>query len=588
MTERKTDGDLTGYPSIDKPWLNYYKQYPNYDTPSPDCGIYEFLKKCNSRHMQGTALNYFGRKISYRKMLEEIDYIAELLREIDVNKGEIISVCGLNTPEFFEIIYAINKAGAVSNLIGLTSPIADLHEQIITAQSRVVFVIDIALDTILEAAKNSKVETIIYVPIEQSMPFAIKCAMKSKKKLSGKHSPRREQVSGITICEWGKWANKREIRKREMPMIDPSDLALIVYTGGSTGVPKGVMLSNKNMNSYYVNFLKANMEGLNQYCRGDRFLAYVPIFLAFGVNACGHAPLCFSMELILAPDPDPFSVIKVLLKEKPNHVIGGKPLIDGWTAQADKYKTNYSFVHSVMYGGEGADESWEKKSEDVLIKHHMSVPIYNGYGMTETAGAIMFACKNAKTRLLTFPDVNVRIVDPEDCYTELGYETEGELCFSSDIVMMGYFRNDSETMKVIFEQDGQRWIKTNDLAKMSADGTIIITGRIKRIYYKLAQNNMLVRVYPMRTEEEIKTLPEIKKCAVLGVRDSKTSYKTVCYLVAEMGYKFDEIRESVDRICKEHLPESHIPDEYIFVDEFPLTRAGKVDYKALEKQYEEA
>lgn len=566
------------FPSEEKRWRKYYGD-KNGNTLPLEGGMYEFLCNCNKHRLSNNAFDYYGKKITYKQMFENIDIIANALFALGIRRGDIVTVCGLNTPEFFELVYAINKVGAISNLVGLTSSIRDLHQQIVDAKSRVVFVIELACEKIIEASKGSEIDRIIKIPIEHSMPKVMQFAVRLKT-----DSSRIKKANTENIISWREFillgANEHDA---DWIRIHSDDLALIVYTGGSTGIPKGVMLSNKNLNSYYINLKKANEVGLNCYRETDKFLACAPLFLAFGISSCGHGALCHSMELILAPNPDPQTVVGLILKKKPNHIAAGKPLIDAMVSMAlRKGNTDYSYIKSVMYGGEPADEKWERKAENILKHKNLNASILNGYGMTETSGEIMFAFHDKRTRLLTFPDVDVEIVDPEDCTIEYGYNTEGELCFSADTVMMGYYKNDSETSNAIFEKDGKRWLKTHDLAMVTDDGTISITGRIKRIYYKLSSDNVIIRVYPMRIEEVVTLSPDIEKCAVVGVRDEKTAYKTICYLICSPEKKNERTLENVKRLCHDNLPDSHVPDEYIFIDEFPLTRAGKVDYKKLE------
>ena len=283
---------LTGYPSIDKPWLKYYKttHEPN-DIPSPDCSMVDFLYQCNKNRLDNTALNYYGTRISFGRMFERIDQVASALRAYGVCKGDFVTLCALNTPEFVYLLYALNKIGAISNWIGLTSPCEDLHEQLVSTNTRVVFTISIAYHQIAEAAKGSNVERIITVPIEESMPIWLRIMVKLKSK-RGNHS-------GI---QWRHFVKSAQ-EKSEATPVAPNDLAIIEYTGGSTGVPKGVMLSNRNLNSYYCNLYKTNESFLFAYNEKDTYLGGVPLFLAYGISAGCHAPLAHSMELVLSPDP---------------------------------------------------------------------------------------------------------------------------------------------------------------------------------------------------------------------------------------------------------------------------------------------
>ena len=569
----QTDGQ-TNYPSVERPWCKYYnKILKAHYALSPDCSMETFLRLCNKDKQNLAALNYFGTRISYQSMFEWIDRVAAALQKTGVKKSDIITLCALNTPEFVYFLYAINKIGAVSNWVGLTSPVSDLREQLTSTKSKLVFVIDVAYEQIQEASQGTEVEKIITVSLGASMPKLLKFLYGLKK---------HEQNQNNT--DWKSFICGAGDARPAVVEGTGDDLAVIEYTGGSTGVPKGVMLSNRNLNSYYINFLGANDLGYTIYKPGDRFLACVPLFLAFGVSTAGHGCLCHSQELILAPDPKPDALGKLIIKSKPNHIIAGRVQIDGFIKEACRAKKDLSFIKSVMYGGEATDKIWEQESQDALGRYGMKARILNGYGMTETSAAILFNPVCDTKGLLPFANVNIMITDPDDSQIEMGYDTEGELCLSSDTIMTGYFQNEAETEKVIFYKNGLRWLRTQDLAAISPEGRVRLTGRMKRIYHKLSSGKVGVRVYPMRIEECINEEPTVEKCAVVGVPDDETAYRTIAYIIPRKGNDHDsQLEELISKHCHEKLPESHIPDEYRFVSEFPLTRAGKIDYRALER-----
>ena len=565
---------MTGYPSIDKPWVKYYsKEDSKQRIPSPDCSMIDFLRQCNANNLDWPALDYFGAKTSFRDLFDAIEHTAAALQKRGVKKGDFVSLCGLNTPEFYILLYAVNRVGAVSNWLGLTSTILDLREQLASTGTKLVFVIDLATDKIREAAQGTGVTEIISIPLSASMPPLLRFlyGLKNRSSKSG-------------LVSWKNFLRNAGDEKAQAVTVRGDDLAMIEYTGGSTGVPKGVMLSSKNLNSYYVNFSKANACGLSSYQKQDRYLAGVPLFLAFGVSGACHGPLSHGMTLVLAPDPNPEALGKLILKRKPNHIIAGRVQIDGFVLAANSSGIDLSYICSIMYGGEASNRIWEQETAAMLQKHRMEAPILNGYGMTECSACILVATKECPEGLLPLGNVNVKITDPDDPYTELGYDTEGELCLCSDTVMLGYYQKEEETERLIFEVDGKRWLRTRDLARISPDGHILLTGRIKRIYHKLSPEKLGVRVYPMRIEECISALPEIEKCAVVGVKDDKTAYRTIAYLILkDQTSNTAAARKRIEDSCKTSLPESHVPDEYVFVTEFPLTRAGKVDYRTLEK-----
>lgn len=564
---------LTSYPSKDKRWLRYYPKSSNFFL-NPNTSMYQFLYSCTKNNMEYVAMNYFGNKITYRDLFSKINKTASALRSYGIKKGDIVSLCALNTPEFVYLLYAINKIGAISNWLGMTSTESDLREQLISTNTKVVFTIDIAYELIKKASNKTGAEKIICVSIENSMSLLARTILKLKKA--------KQPENGIP---WNSFISSAENIKAETIEVDPNDMTMIQYTGGSTGTPKGVMLSNKNLNSYYKNFVDANVNGITSFEAQDKFLFGVPLFLAFGVSSCCHGALCHSLELVMSPDPDPDIGIRMIFKQKINHIIGGRLLMDGLVEKAQKTRIDLSYIKLMMYGGEETNKTWEESITNRLKRNNVNAPLINGYGMTETSAAILVAPDNNTDGLIPFMNVDVRIVNPDNLQ-ELDYNTEGELCLSSDTVMIGYYKNKLETSEVIFEDDGKRWIRTRDLATISPEGIIKITGRIKRIYSRLTPDRVQIRVYPMKIEETILKEGIVKNVAVVGVKDEKLAYRTVVYLILEDSSKdANEIQERINKICKEKLPESHMPDEYVFLDEFPITRAGKVDYRKLEEYH---
>ena len=566
--------ELTGYPSIDKPWLKYYSEEA-INAPLPDCSMYEYLYDCNKDSLNHTAMNYFGKKITYKKLFENIDKVAAALQANGVKKGDIVSVCTLTAPETIYLLYAINKVGAVSNWLGLTSPVQDLHNQLDSTDSRLVFVVEMAYDTIVEAAKGTKIEKIVSIPIEFSMQTAIKVAASLKNK---------HPVLNDISVRWKDFIESGTNTVFEPVGIDGNEMAVIEYTGGTTGVPKGVMISNTAINSHYVNFFDTNKSGIFSFRNGDRFISGVPLFLVFGLLAACHSPLCHSMELVLAPDPTPVSETKIILKYKINHVIAGRLQIEELIRQATQSGADLSYIHTLMYGGEETNKLWENRVTDTLKNNNLNAPLLNSYGMSETSAGVLTAIDNDSNGLIPCANVNVMITEPDDYAIEYGYNTEGELCISTKQLMIGYYKNEKETAETIFEKDGVKWLRTHDLARISKDGFITITGRIKRIYSRTNSDMIQVRVYPMRIEEELSKSEFVERCAVVGKKDDIVAYRSIAYIILkDKSVDTETVKADLNKLSRDNLPESHIPDKYVFVDSFPLTRAGKVDYRALEK-----
>mgnify|MGYP002624722372 CR=1 FL=1 len=565
--------ELTGYPSIDKPWLKYYSEEA-INAPLPDCSMYEYLYDCNKDYLGNTALNYFGKKITYKKLFENIDKVAAALQANGVKKGDIVSVCTLTAPETIYLLYAINKVGAVSNWLGLTSPVQDLHNQLDSTDSKLVFVVEMAYDTIVEAAKDTKIEKIVSVPIEFSMPTAIKAAASLKNK---------HPVLNDISVRWKDFIESGTNTVFKPVVIDGNEMAVIIYTGGTTGIPKGVMLSSNAANAYPAQYRKAdNMFFIK---REHRFLCVLPPFIAVGLFSCINIALCIGTELIVYPDPKPESISDLFVKYKPNHFCGSPLHMNAIINDERVNGMDLSFLYSAVYGGEHASEIWEESVSNFLKKHGSRFGIINGYGMTETGGAVAIT-PHYINGLYLFVKNNIKIVDP-DSFEELKYNNEGEVLISTPTMMIGYYNSTEATNEIISIQEKHKWLRTGDLGYVSENGSIKITGRIKRIYWR-KYIDTVVRVYPMRTEEELIKSDNVERCTVVGKKDEIVGYRSIAFIILkDKSANTETVKSSLEKLSRDNLPESHIPDEYIFVDSFPLTRAGKVDYRALEKMAEE-
>ena len=564
----------TGYPSIDKPWLKYYG-ITEIGLPSPKQSMYDYLYQCNRNNLTSNAIDFYGNVITFQKLFEMIDHVAIALQKNGINKGDIVSVCSLTTPETICLIYAINKIGAISNMIGLTSPVQDIHEQLASTRSKIVFSIEMAYESIVQAANETTVEKIIIIPIEYSMPYALKVLIKMKQK-----SP---NIVANTI-NWKSFIKNAERFDYHEVTTDCTETAIIVYTGGTTGIPKGVMLTSYSMNSYHYNFSITNANSWTNYTRGESYLSCIPLFLAIGLSSCLHGPLCQGMICVLSPDPGPEAVAKIILRRKPEHIVCA-PIHYNLLVERLNKRINLSYIKSAMYGGESIDQAWEKRINDILSEHKMNCPVLNGYGMTETAAAIMITTKNMPSNLLPLFGVDLKVINEN--MTECKYGEEGELCFSSNTIMKGYYHNDSESNKAFFEENNIKWLRSNDLAIISEDGLVQIIGRIKRIYWKKGLHETVNRVYPLRIEEAIEKDERVINSSVVGIKNSITGYRTIAFIIAYKNADIETLESDLKKICQDNLPESHLPDEYRFLDSFPLTRAGKVDYRKLEKLAEE-
>ena len=556
----------TGYPSIDKPWLKYYSEEA-INAPLPEGSMYEYMMSRNRENLSDTAINYFGRKITYGQLDKEIGACAEALAGMGIGQGDVVSLNMLAMPEMVYLLYAVNRLGAVSNLVVLSGTTEEIGKQILSAGSKVVITVDLAAEKVLEALEERENRIpVIVVELSRSMPFGMPIfAPKSRPKRNG----------------WIKWSDffngKKEVPCR-YPRINSKDTAIIAYTSGTTGESKGVLISNRAANALAFQYIQANK--IFDFNRRETFLNIIPPFLSYGLFVALHMPLCGRMEVILSPDSDPKHFARNLLKYKPNHFSGGPMHINNMLSDCRVDKTNLSFIITASYGGDDVNAEQEQTVTDFLHRHGCKYGLIKGYGLTEMAST--FGTKGHHTEaMIPFMRNNIKVLDL-DSGEELTYGQEGEICVSGPSMMDGYMNREEETAEIIWEENGIRWMHTGDLGYVSEEGYFYITGRIKRILWAVEPNGIVSRVYPMKIEAAINTHEKVENCAVVGMPNGEKGYLTKAYVVC-VGAGSERLKEEIFEICRKHLAPSSWPAAIEFIQKLPTTSAGKVDYRSLEK-----
>ena len=562
MEEKK----LTGYPSIDKPWLQYYSEEAIH-APLPDGSMYDYMTACNAERMNEPALNYFGRKITHRQLQTEIDRCARALIACGVKAGDVVSLCLLAVPEAVYLLYAVNKLGAVANFLVLNATPQELHEQIVAAKSKVVITVDLAEKQITEAVKDSCAEQVISVSLAQSMPPVAAVLFRTKAK-----------PAPTTLTSWNSFTEAGKNVDAIYPTVAKERAAVIEYTGGTTGKAKGVVISNGAANSVAFQYKCTN--GHLLFSKGEKFLDILPPFYAYGIFVGVHTPLCNCLENVQIPDPSPQNFPRVLLKYKAQHFTGGPLHLNKLVEYAQHRHVDLSFVKTAAFGGDGMSEEWKASTTDFLKSHGAKCGIVTGYGMTETAGTFCTStCQS--TQMIPFARNNIKVRDI-DTEQELLCEQEGEICVSGPSLMTTYLNHPKETDEVMWVEDHVRWLRTGDLGYVSKDGHLIITGRIKRILWAMS-GDVVYRVYPMAIEKVISSHTAVKQCAVVGKADGERGYLVVAYVVPHSNDEWQQIQAELAVLCRKELSETSWPYAYHPMDKLPITPAGKVDFRALER-----
>lgn len=557
--------ERTGWPSIDRPWMKYYLGENAYNQEE---SLYEMLIRVNRDRLSYSALDYFGNIISYGELFTKIRKTVSFLERIGVTKGERVLCYMLNTPESIYCIYALNYIGAVIDFEYVNSSPDDIAKSIKYKRPKHIITVSILANSISDIVKKNQFDTkIVSYGLYESLPW-IKRALVSMKKA--------EKLDASCI----KFNIKAENECTSFPYKwSDSQTAIIVKTGGTTGVPKGVRLNNKSINLIAHQYITHKLLNL---IPGESYQNIAPPFYAFGISLAIHAPLCCGFKLCLTPNPNPEEVAKTYFMYKPVHYMGGPGHIHNILNDKKVQKMDFSKVKTFSVGGESMTPSEIMEANQFLAAHGSIAKMITGYGMSEFGGTVASE-SNPQARvgsvgyLLSF--VNARIIDI-NTKEELPYGEIGEILLSSASMMLGYDNNvDEEKNLIEIDQDGVRWVKTGDLGYIDEDGFLYIKGRIKRVYLTKGIDDCIYKMFPNYIEEELESFKEVEEAAVIAKKIDSDYYKAYAFVCIKEGSSLNTVIE----LCKERLPEYLVPVDFCVLNTIPKKENGKVDYSKLEE-----
>ena len=559
---------LTGKQSIDKTWLKYYEDY-DIKQDIPKMSAYDYMVVNNNSNLDKIALNFYGIKITYEELLKNIDKITRSLISLGVKKGNIVTLAMANTPEMVYLFYALNRIGAISNVIDPRYSADEMKREINKVNSKYFITLEDCYDTSRRIIEETNVEKTVYLTALESMPLPIKVVNKLKNKIK---SIDNNSISWNDFIKNGKKIDKdiNNIYENDMPVT-------IVHTGGTTGEPKGVVLTNEN----FVAMANMHMHGGLDYEKDDKFLNILPPFIAYCLCNGINMPLTLGLEVTIIPQWDVPDFPMILDKYKPNHVLAG-PILWDYVTKSDI--RDLSYLKTPVSGGDALNEELEKRINDFFKKKNCKSKVAQGYGMTEVSSAAVFSKQEAnKIGSVGIPFIknNVSIFDPETLL-EKNIGEEGEIWISSPTVMKEYYNNNIATEELkITTIDGNNWIRTGDIGKIDLDGNLYIVGRMKRMIVRNGN-----KIFPANTENIVLKLNEIDNCAIVGIDDDIERKVPVIHIVLkkEIVESKEEIVEKIKKIISDNLPEFNIPVKFVFRESMPLTSINKIDFKKLEQE----
>ena len=563
--------------SEEKIWMKHFSEESRKAEP-PKMKVYTYFKEINKNRPNGVALYYFGKKITIKQMLGMIGECSNALTAIGVKKGDTVSIVSASTPESICLFYALNKIGATMNAIDPRLDKKSVARMIKASGSKVLFVIDVAYPLVDAVRSEINQEHIIVQSAAISLPGFLKFMYKLKVHQNipfGKGE----------IMSWEAFMKgAKDAIATEAPYDGDATVA-ITYTGGTTGFPKGVMLTNDSINSVAFSFLHAGIV----YKPGQRFLGIMPIFSSYGL-VCGiHMPMIMQQELALIPRFYPAKMGEYVKKYKPQHMIATPAFYEILINSEEMKGFDLSHMLTLGSGGDSMNSGLEEKLTEFMKTHNLRYPLAQGYGMSEVSAAATFCVNDRYKRgSVGIPCIatTIGIFDP-DTGEELGYNEPGEVCITGSTIMKGYFNNKEETEYVMRKHaDGKIWIHSGDIGTIDEDGFVFIKGRVKRMITRFDGH----KVFPITIESFIAEHEAVQGCSVIGVDDRERMQGQYPMAIVELRAEVDpskreEICREIYQRCQDHLEQRGKPVAVYWVDEIPLTGMGKNDFKTLEKRF---
>lgn len=567
-----TEKQMTGYPSKDKPWLQYYpKEVINEEIPT--CTIYEYLWENNKEHMDDIALLYFNKKVTYEQLFYNVDLVAKALIANGVKKGDIVTVAMPSMPEVVYCIYALNKIRAIANLIHPLAGEKEIVDYLNEVNSSLCIMFTGTYHIVKNSLNKTPVKKVVVAYPTESLGYVANSIYKLKEQ---------KVYYDKKIISWKNFIKSGNgIQVFEHISSDCYETSIMSHTGGTTGIPKCVMLSDYNANSVIWQI------GCNlPHERQEIMLVCLPPFINYSLTNAILEPLAFGFQVVLIPDYKPEKFGEYVRKYRFNHINSIPAYWEALLKCNDLNNTDMSCLNHIFYGGDVLNPAVEDKVNELLLSAGAQRKIAKGYGATEMTSAVTVTydeCNGIGSIGIPLPKMICKIVEPET-FEELTYDKEGEVCFTGPSLMNGYYNNDEATNELIkVHPDGHKWVHTGDLGYVTNDGIIYITGRIKRIMITKGTDNIATKLFPNRIEMVIRKHQAVESCCVIGRHDENRINVAKAFIVLKSGcIESDEIKQEIINLCKNELPQYMWIEELEFRKSLPRTPRGKVDFRALE------
>ena len=539
--------------------------------------MFEAVEKVAEKYPNNVAFDFMGKSTTYKKLVQQVNACARSLRTIGVRQGDRVTIAMPNCPQSIYMFYAVNLIGAVANMIHPLSAEKEIEFYLNASESVTAITLDQFYSKFESIRERTQVVNIIIASVKDELSQPVKAGYMLTEGRKVQKIP-----SDAPVIRWHDFMRLgRHCFYNYKVQRDADDPAVILYSGGTTGTTKGIVLSNMNFNALGQQVIAANP----MFKPGDKMLAAMPLFHGFGLGVCIHTMLSQGGRCILVPRFTAKSYAKLIVKYKCNFIAGVPTLYEALLRLPSMEGADLSCLKGVFSGGDSLSIELKKKFDKFLADHHASIQVREGYGTTETVTACCLTPPHMFKEGsigLPFPDTYIKIVKP-GTDVELPYGEEGEILLAGPTVMKGYMNNKVETdLTLRTHDDGLTWVYTGDLGTMDDEGFIYFRGRAKRMIISSGYN-----IYPGQLENILDANEKVQMSCIIGIPDAYKMRAVKAFIMLKPGVPAsEETRGELMEYCRKHIAKYAMPKEIEFREELPKTLVGKVAYRKLEEEEE--
>ena len=557
---------------VPTPWKKYYND-EEFNIKLPNISLYEQVCRTRLKYGDYTSYEYFGKKVSYKRFIKQIDRCSYSLKRLNLNKGDIVTICLPNVPEALILFYALNKMGVIANMLHPLSAEEEIKQSLNSTNSKYLFALDMLYSKIDNIIDSTNVIKTIFISAADSLRFYKKIPYKIMNIRKYKHYRLSKKYTNWKLFLLSSLlVDKKSITFKRF---GKDTACVILHSGGTSGTPKNVVLQNRAF------MLGAKQESicLKKLVPGDSCLGIMPNFHGFGLSVLMHTPLTLGCYTILVPQIDAKRFDILLKKTKPTCILGVPTLFEALTNSNNVKNLDLSFFKYIVSGGDILQKPLEDKINEYLRIHNSTVTVTQGYGMSEALAAVTLAYDDVNKSGsvgIPLPGNLIKIINPATRKI-VPYGEVGEIVIHTNALMLGYLNNESETNDALqMHKDGYVWLHTGDLGLMDEDGFIFYKGRIKRMIITSGYN-----VYPSHIENVIESHPAVLQCTVVGMPHVYKKEVPKAFIVLKPGFHGLFIKLEIKEYCKKNLEHHMVPYKFVYRKSLPKTKLGKVDFKKL-------